>query len=282
MICYAPVWRLTENAGAIVGQYVGKGYPEFDSSARSLMDQTHANPPHDGRWLRSARGKHRYLDLIEFSAKRAVDLVGAGALLLILSPILLLVAIAIKIDSPGPVLFVQVRAGARRVGPWGESSWEQRPFRMYKFRSMFSDSDQTVHRQYITHFLNGGGGNGDEARTKFKLINDDRITRVGRFIRRTSLDEVPQLINVLKGDMSLVGPRPVPLYEVDGYEPNHLERLHALPGLTGMWQVYGRGRVTFEEMIDLDISYVRGHSLLLDLKLLVLTIPAVVRGAGAE
>lgn len=265
-----------------LGRNVGKWDREFGPSVVSSINGAPANPLSGNGSSLSVHRKDGYFEMIRFGAKRALDLVGAGALLVILSPILLLVAVAIKIDSSGPVLFVQARAGARRVGPWGQSSWEQRSFRMFKFRSMFSDSDQSVHQQYITHFLNGGGANGNDARTKFKLIDDARITRVGRFIRRMSLDEVPQLINVLKGDMSLVGPRPVPLYEVDGYQPNHLERLQALPGLTGMWQVYGRGRVTFEEMIDLDISYVRGHTLLLDLKLLVLTIPAVIRGAGAE
>lgn len=261
---------------------MGKWYREFGSSLVSSANGTPANPLNGNRSSLSVHGRDGYVEMIRFGAKRALDLLGAGALIIVLFPILLVVAVAIRIDSPGPVLYVQDRAGARRTGPWGQSSWERRPFRVYKFRSMFSSSDPVVHQQYIERFLNGEAANGECARTKFKLVNDDRITRVGRFIRRTSLDELPQLINVLRGEMSLVGPRPVPIYEVDGYAPHHFERLEALPGITGIWQVYGRGRVTFEEMIDLDISYVRKQSLLLDLKLLVLTIPAVVRGTGAE
>jgi lipopolysaccharide/colanic/teichoic acid biosynthesis glycosyltransferase len=266
--------------GRSVGRNVGKWYSGFDASTRRLMDLRSSSLPHHDRW--SAWLSHGRFEPIGFYAKRTLDLVGSSALIILLSPILLVVAIAIKVDSPGPILFVQVRAGARRRGPKGQKAWEHRTFRMYKFRSMFTDSDEAVHQQYIERFLNGGAANGNGARTKFKLVDDPRITRVGRFIRRSSIDELPQLFNVLKGDMSLVGPRPVPLYEIDGYAPHHLERLMALPGITGMWQVYGRGRVTFDEMVDLDISYVREHSFLLDLKLLILTIPAVIRGAGAE
>lgn len=215
--------------------------------------------------------------------KRIFDILGASILLVAFAPVFLIVVIAIKLDSTGPAFFIQKRAGARLVrGDTGEKRWEPRPFDMYKFRSMSHKADETVHQDYIKRYLNGDGKNPDGARTQFKLMDDERVTRVGRVIRRTSIDELPQLINVLKGEMSLVGPRPVPLYEVEAYEPHHHERLRALPGMTGMWQVYGRGHVPFEEMMELDIAYVRGQSLLLDLKLLALTLPAVIRGAGAE
>ena len=213
--------------------------------------------------------------------KRVLDIGLAIGLMLIFLPLFALVWLAIRIDSPGSVLYVQERVGARRTRRQGQSTWERRMFRVYKFRSMFDDSGDDLHREYIGAFLNGlpASAEDDEA---FKLTNDPRITRVGRFCRRTSIDELPQLINVIKGDMSLVGPRPVPTYEVEGYVPWQLERFEALPGMTGSWQVYGRGRVTFEKMMQMDIEYVRQRSILLDLKLLILTVPAVVRGAGAR
>lgn len=209
--------------------------------------------------------------------KRTLDIVAATVLLILLSPLLAIIAIAIKLDSSGPVLFTQQRVGSKR--DWG--GWETTPFQIYKFRSMFHNSDESRHQDYIKEFVNGSVEASDEEAC-FKLNGDDRITRVGRVIRRASIDELPQLLNVLRGEMSLVGPRPVPQYEVDGYLPWHLERLDALPGMTGFWQVYGRGRVTFDEMMRMDIKYVRSQSIWLDLKLLVLTIPAVLRGSGAE
>lgn len=215
-----------------------------------------------------------------FWVKRGLDLAVSGVLILVVSPVLLIIALAIKIDSHGPVLFVQERVGSRRRDS-GPRPWEIGLFRMYKFRSMFEDSDESLHKEYTEVFVNGTV-EASEHKASYKLNGDPRVTRVGRFLRRTSLDELPQLINVLKGEMSLVGPRPVPQYEVDGYLPWHFERLDARPGITGIWQVYGRGRVTFEEMVRMDIEYARSRSLWLDLKLLLLTIPAVLRGSGAE
>jgi lipopolysaccharide/colanic/teichoic acid biosynthesis glycosyltransferase len=212
--------------------------------------------------------------------KRALDIAGSSLLLVLLSPLLLIVSLAIKLDSPGPVLFIQQRVGSKRTKK-DPASWERRPFRIYKFRSMFHESDESLHEKYIKEFVNGNVEASDD-RAKFKLNGDRRITRVGRFIRRASIDELPQLLNVWKGEMSLVGPRPVPQYEVDEYLPWHYERLDALPGMTGFWQVHGRGRVEFDEMMRMDIEYVRAQSIWLDLKLLLLTIPAVLRGSGAE
>jgi lipopolysaccharide/colanic/teichoic acid biosynthesis glycosyltransferase len=147
---------------------------------------------------------------------------------------------------------------------------------------MRQNSDQSLHQAYIKEFVEGQAAPSDADGSKFKLTNDPRVTRIGRFIRKTSLDELPQLLNVLKGEMSLVGPRPVPTYEVAAYRAWHHERLAALPGITGIWQVQGRCQVPFEEMIRMDIDYVRRQSPWLDLKLLFLTIPAVVSGEGAE
>lgn len=215
-----------------------------------------------------------------FPIKRVIDIVGSGLLLLLLSPLLAIICLAIKLDSPGPVLFIQKRMGAKRLGS-PNASWQTQPFEIFKFRSMYHESDESLHQEYIKEFVTGSvEASADGA--KFKLNGDSRITRVGRVIRRASIDELPQLLNVLRGEMSLVGPRPVPQYEVDGYLPWHMERLDALPGMTGYWQVYGRGRVTFEEMMRMDIKYVRSQSIWLDLKLLMLTIPAVLRGSGAE
>jgi lipopolysaccharide/colanic/teichoic acid biosynthesis glycosyltransferase len=214
-----------------------------------------------------------------FGCKRCLDLAIAAALLVLLSPLLLLIALAIKLDSRGPILFTQQRVGARRRVEPGRTSWEVRDFLIYKFRSMADGADQAVHRAYIKAFVDGQVADGADAH--FKLTNDRRVTRVGRVLRRTSLDELPQLVNVLKGDMSLVGPRPVPTYEVADYQEWHRERLAALPGITGLWQVKGRCRVSFEGMVQMDIEYVRGRSLWLDMRLLLLTVPAVLSGRGA-
>jgi lipopolysaccharide/colanic/teichoic acid biosynthesis glycosyltransferase len=146
---------------------------------------------------------------------------------------------------------------------------------------MVTDADQTLHENYVRAFLEGTAAANAETGA-FKLAQDPRVTRVGRLLRRSSLDELPQLFNIIWGDMSLVGPRPVPTYEVAGYRDVHYERLAALPGITGWWQVKGRCQVGFEDMVRMDIDYVRNASLLLDLKILVMTIPAVLSMRGAD
>jgi lipopolysaccharide/colanic/teichoic acid biosynthesis glycosyltransferase len=214
-----------------------------------------------------------------FACKRGLDVMLACLLLILLSPLLLLIAILIKLDSPGPVIFSQERVGSQRQWLGRTSLWVIRNFRMLKFRSMYQNADPAVHEAYIRDFVEGRA---EERDGKFKLTNDPRVTRVGRILRKFSLDELLQLVNVLKGDMSLVGPRPVPPYEVAGYRSGHHKRLAALPGITGVWQVKGRCRVTFEEMVRMDIGYVSDASLWLDLKILFLTIPAVISRRGAE
>jgi lipopolysaccharide/colanic/teichoic acid biosynthesis glycosyltransferase len=212
--------------------------------------------------------------------KRCFDSVVALFLLIFLAPVLLLIALAIVLESRGPVLFVQERVGSTRVRRRGSTVWETRTFRLYKFRSMRQASGPDPHVAHIQAFVAGqldAGANGGT----FKLSNDSRVTRVGQILRRTSLDELPQLLNVLKGEMSLVGPRPSPTYEVDAYEEWHYRRLEARPGLTGLWQVSGRCELSFEQMVQLDLDYVGGQSLALDLKILLQTIPAVVAGRGA-
>lgn len=211
--------------------------------------------------------------------KRAFDSLAAGLLLVLASPLFVLISIAIKLDSRGPVFFRQMRVGAGPRRSDGSVVWDIRQFSVFKFRSMRTASDESVHAAHVKAFVEGSL---EPSHGSFKLQDDDRITRVGRVLRRTSLDELPQLINVVRGEMSLVGPRPVPPYEVDLYEDWQMERLSATPGITGAWQVSGRGRVTFDEMITMDIEYVRHHSFVGDLKLLAKTLPAILSGAGAE
>lgn len=217
-----------------------------------------------------------------FVAKRGLDLVLATASVALLSPLMALIAILIKLDSAGPALFKQERVGTRRLVKDGVVTWQVREFVIYKFRTMVQNADPSVHEKHIQAFVEGQTTGSENSRAKFKLNNDPRITRVGRFLRKTSLDELPQLFNVIKGQVSLVGPRPVPVYEVAKYQPWHRERLAALPGVTGLWQISGRCALSFDEMIRLDIDYVRNQSLWLDLKIMALTIPAVLSGRGAE
>jgi lipopolysaccharide/colanic/teichoic acid biosynthesis glycosyltransferase len=220
--------------------------------------------------------------LLYFACKRCLDVVLAIVLLILLLPLMLLIAMLIKLDTPGRIFFVQERVGARRLSKDGRTSWQVRNFPFYKFRSMIQDADQSLHQNYIAAWVAGHASGSTATGTMFKLTNDPRVTRVGRILRKTSLDELPQLLNVLKGEMSLVGPRPVPIYEADQYQAKHYERLTALPGITGLWQVKGRCQVSFEDMIDMDIEYIRNQSLWLDIKILALTLPAVLSGRGAE
>jgi lipopolysaccharide/colanic/teichoic acid biosynthesis glycosyltransferase len=202
-------------------------------------------------------------------AKRALDVAGSAALLLLLSPFLLLVALCVKLDSRGPVMFRQVRIGQMLV-----------PFTILKFRTMHARADHRIHQEFVDAFIrssaSGGGGQ------LFKLTADPRVTRVGRVLRSTSVDELPQLWNVLRGEMSLVGPRPPIPYELDRYNAWHVRRvLEAKPGLTGLWQVVGRSRTTFDEMVRLDLRYARTRSLWGDFKILLATPRAVVSRRGA-
>ena len=209
-------------------------------------------------------------------------MIGAALLLVLLSAFLALISLLIKLDSSGPVIYQQERVGCRRRRRGGVTTWELRTFPFYKFRTMFCDADQSLHRRYVRAFCEGQIVAEKTSGAAFKLKNDSRVTRVGRILRRTSLDELPQLFNVLVGDMSLVGPRPVPPYEVEHYQAAHYERFTALPGISGLWQVRGRGRVPFEEMMRMDIEYTQRCSMWLDLKVLMLTIPAVIWGQGAN
>jgi lipopolysaccharide/colanic/teichoic acid biosynthesis glycosyltransferase len=212
-----------------------------------------------------------------FACKRLIDVCISALALVVTLPALVVLSAAISLDSPGPPIFKQKRMGARPRFNSGGLVWEVREFPFYKFRSMHCDANEEPHREYIRHCIQD-----NTATSQFKLSHDARVTRMGRFLRRTSLDELPQLINVLKGEMSLVGPRPVPAYEVELYQDSHCKRLAAIPGITGLWQVTARGQRGFEEMVRLDVAYVERASLSLDFEILLRTIPAVLSQRGAK
>jgi len=204
--------------------------------------------------------------------KRGMDIAGSLALLLVPSPLYLLLALLVKVVSPGPVFFRQVRVGQ-----------EAKPFTMFKFRTMHVDADRGLHHEFVTNFIKGGCQPPEPGENQvFKITNDPRVTPIGRILRRTSLDELPQFWNVLRGDMSLVGPRPPLAYELEQYRSWHWRRvLEAKPGITGLWQVMGRSRTTFDDMVRLDLRYVRTCSPWTDVKILLATPKAVFSGKGA-
>lgn len=204
------------------------------------------------------------------TAKRAFDIVGAAALLIALAPLIAICALAVRRSSPGPIIFRQDRVGERG-----------KIFVFLKFRSMYVASDTAPHREYAAAFIKGQAQQ-QSAVPLFKLGNDRRITPVGHWLRRTSLDELPQLWNVLRGEMSLVGPRPPIPYELEHYGPEQIQRLAVKPGLTGLWQVSGRSRTTFEQMVALDLEYIRRQSFGLDLLILLRTIPTVIASRDAR
>jgi len=204
--------------------------------------------------------------------KRAFDLTIAMLALGLLSPLWLLIALLIKVDSHGPVFYKQERVGM-----------DGRIFLFFKFRTMHAGVDDDRHREYQRAYINGRPDSnlGDDARPVFKLRTDERITRLGRILRKTSLDELPQLINVLRGEMSVVGPRPPIPYEVENYQLWHRKRLDMKPGITGLWQVSGRNRLPFDEMVRMDLYYIENWSLLLDIKIILQTLPVMWRGEDA-
>jgi lipopolysaccharide/colanic/teichoic acid biosynthesis glycosyltransferase len=211
--------------------------------------------------------QHRAVNL----ACRALDIVVALPALILLSPLLLIIAATVRLESPGPGFFNQ-----RRVGR------SLKPFTIYKFRTMAAGASHDRHREFVQSLIAGAQPEPVDGNPRFKLASDDRITRVGRFLRRSSLDELPQLWNVLRGDMSLVGPRPPIPYEVDHYPSHWFRRFEVKPGITGLWQVSGRCELTLEEMIDLDVAYVERRSLHLNLWILVCTLPAMLSSRGAS
>jgi lipopolysaccharide/colanic/teichoic acid biosynthesis glycosyltransferase len=207
-------------------------------------------------------------NVIYLYIKRVFDILFVLVALVLLAPLLLLIAIAIRLDSPGPIVLIQ-----QRVGKGGKL------FGFYKFRSMFQHTDPSVHREFSRQYING---HCDSSAGFYKPHQDQCVTRVGRFLRRTSLDELPQLFNILKGEMSLVGPRPSIAYELEAYAPRHFHRLEATPGLTGWAQIHGRSALRFDDIVTLDIEYIKRRSLKMDFCILLRTAPVVWSGKGAR
>lgn len=235
-------------------------YPEEQSGMGSSSEDNYSatlkKKPRSSAWLESR-------------SKRLIDILGSTLALLFLTPVFCAVAIAIKLTSRGPVFFRQ-----ERIGQHGKR------FTFLKFRSMVHGNDCCVHRDYVRRFIKGSQDTADNG--IYKLKHDPRVTPIGKFIRKTSLDELPQFWNVLRGDMSLVGPRPPLPYEIEEYDLWHRKRfLLAKPGITGLWQVNGRSRTTFDDMVRLDLRYARSSSLSLDLAILCRTPLAVIHGSGA-
>jgi exopolysaccharide biosynthesis polyprenyl glycosylphosphotransferase len=220
--------------------------------------------------LEDSGGSQRF----QHGLKRAIDVVGSLVGILLLSPVMFVIALAVKGTSPGPAIFDQTRLGKKGAR-----------FRFFKFRSMYFNEDDQIHREYVEYLITGQHGKinqGNDQEPLYKMKDDPRVTRVGRIIRKLSIDELPQLFNVLRGEMSLVGPRPPLPYEVERYEPWHLRRiLEVKPGMTGLWQVDGRSKTSFDDMVRLDLRYVLSWSLWLDLKILAKTVRAVIRPNGA-
>jgi lipopolysaccharide/colanic/teichoic acid biosynthesis glycosyltransferase len=239
-------------------------YPELtavsDQPVQTILPLPVSAPPRTWR------------DVSYDTTKRAIDIAGSAILLLLLAPVLLITAALVKLKSPGPVFFRQQRIGRM-----------MKPFTILKFRTMHVNVDTRIHQEYVASLIKAKAAtHGTGGEQVFKLASDPRVTPIGRFLRKASIDELPQLINVLRGEMSLVGPRPPLHYEVEQYQRWHCRRvLEAKPGLTGLWQVAGRSRTTFDDMVRLDLRYARARSLWTDIKILLATPGAVIAGKGA-
>lgn len=259
--------KLADEQGKFPVRTVAGTYPDriFDD----LLAEHRDRPQPDPFFLDAD-----HLGRVGYASKRLVDILGAGVGILLFSPLMLLTAIAVKTTSPGPVIFRQLRLGKNGV-----------PFAFYKFRSMAWQADDRLHREYVAGLIAGNVqaiNQGEPEAPMYKIQSDPRVTPLGRILRKASIDELPQLFNVLKGDMSLVGPRPPLPYEAENYQSWHLRRIFGIkPGITGLWQVEGRSRTTFDDMVRLDLEYIRNCSLRLDLKILLRTVKAVLQGAGA-
>ncbi|MEY3288050.1 MAG: hypothetical protein RLZZ419_292 [Pseudomonadota bacterium] len=271
----------TDEKGAkeLCGKLVnGNKKPQFSATTSSYPDHLFESLEKTGSIRPDAFPFHlkdsKAPSWFELLLKRAVDIIGSIIGIIIFMPVMLMTALAIKVTSPGPVIFRQIRLGKQGT-----------PFKFYKFRSMHINLDDKIHREYIQNFINGDHAKvnqGDAEKPFYKIKLDPRITRVGRFIRKTSIDELPQFFNVLIGNMSLVGPRPPLPYEAEKYQAWHLQRiLEMKPGITGLWQVEGRSKTGWDESVRLDIRYIQNWSLLLDLKILFRTIETVLNCRGA-
>ena len=222
----------------------------------------------EARGTAAALRQHAWVD----TGCRILDVMIAVLALVMLSPLLLIIALAVRLESPGRAIFSQERVGRH-----------QRRFTLHKFRTMTAGASHDRHREFVQQLYAGQRPAATDGNPRFKLVGDPRITRIGRFLRRSSLDELPQLWNVVRGEMSLVGPRPPIYYEVEAYPAEHwFTRFEVKPGLTGLWQVSGRCDLTLDEMIALDIEYVHRRSVRLNLRILLRTLPAVLASRGAS
>ena len=221
-----------------------------------------------------------------YAVKRTIDIIVSAVLLVLLAPLMLPIAILILLYSPGPIFFSQERVGAKRQTRGGHSTWKRVNFHCYKFRTMRQNADPSIHRAYVQALIANDENRmtalqGEATETR-KLVHDSRIIRPGHVLRKLSLDELPQLWNVLRGDMSLVGPRPAIPYEVEMYEPWHLGRLQAQPGLSGLQQVKARCTTDFDQQVRLDLEYIQNQSIWLDLKIMLQTPLAIISTKGAQ
>jgi lipopolysaccharide/colanic/teichoic acid biosynthesis glycosyltransferase len=255
---------------------------EATQGIKAISELNVAWPTPEDLLLVSRRNEERRL---YFACKRIFDASVAVVLLVVLSPLILLIAILVVLDSPGPAIFRQPRVGLRRRGNGRRGTWELTTFTFCKFRSMVEGADPSVHRKFTRALLCNDQSTVDEllageAKLK-KMTKDARITRFGKVLRKSSLDELPQLWNVLRGDMSLVGPRPPTTYEAEMYDQQQCRRMGTVPGITGLWQTNGRCCADYEEMIQLDLEYIERQSFWLDLKIIALTPLTVLRARGA-
>jgi lipopolysaccharide/colanic/teichoic acid biosynthesis glycosyltransferase len=234
----------------------------------SAVDQRVSSLPANG--ATSARASKRYGARASDLSCRLLDVVGAGFALILLAPLMGLIALLVKLDSHGPVLFRQVRLGR-----------DAKPFTVNKFRTMHDGVAHDRHREFVLGLIEGKRPDQGAPDARFKMAGDQRVTRFGRLLRRSSLDELPQMWNVLRGEMSLVGPRPPIPYEVERYPAHWFARFTVKPGITGLWQVNGRSQVPLEEMVRLDVEYARRRSLRLNLLIIAKTVPAVLNTRGA-
>ena len=224
--------------------------------------------------------------MIYYALKRVMDIIVAATFLLLLSPLLLVIACAIALYSPGPIFFLQERVGARRKKFGKKTYWRKELFYCYKFRTMHVDADTAIHKAYMRALIENDevqmSALQAESTQVRKLVKDSRVTRPGKLLRKLSLDELPQFWNVLRGEMSLVGPRPAIPYEVEMYKPWHNRRLEAQPGITGLQQVTARSAEDFDQQVRLDIEYIENQSIWLDIKIIFKTPFVILSTKGAE
>lgn len=260
--------KISERNGNIFYSVLTRTYP--DDIFEKLFEEGEKSPDLFPFYFE----QHFSSKKVQIIIKRVIDIVGSIFGIIIFSPLMLITCFAIKITSPGPIIFKQQRIGLKG-----------KKFYFYKFRSMRVDEDDRIHREYVSSLIKGELdkiNQGDKNNPLYKIKDDPRVTKIGKIIRKTSIDELPQFFNVLKGEMSLVGPRPPIPYEVEKYEPWHLRRiLEVKPGITGLWQVNGRSKTSFNDMVRLDLKYALNWSLWLDIKILLKTAIAVIHSGGA-